>query len=336
MLHDPPTIGCPHCRKRFVWKQDMAGKVVRCMCSRTFMIPGQPELPGGLGQGGDAPSSDGGVEARDFDQPAHEELPDDADLQVHCPSCNLPMKASALVCLNCGYNVRDGAKVKTRVLDPMVQPTLSRSLTGTPVVSASKGTETGPALGAAGASSDATGISPHVLSRRPTGVAQALRRREDDRRDSPFIDIYLPVIFIIAGIVLYAHLASLDDMSFAAAARNIALYLVIVVPLLLCTLFLAARILDANYGSLGIGLLKLTGLAMGPMALADVIGAYILGATLGAGFIFESFLRIVIVGVPLSKMFDLDIGETLFTLVFIIAIRIFFEFVVLGILLSMI
>ena len=331
MLDELPTIGCPHCRRRFVWKQDMAGKVVRCTCSRTFMIPGQPESAAGLGDDAGIESRDRGVEAGDFDLPAHEESPDDADLLVHCPSCNLPMKASALVCLNCGYNIRDGAKVQTRVLEPMVQPTLSRSLTGDPIAKAAHGA--GDA--ATGAPQAAAGTDALAHMRRPTGVAQSLRRRDDDRRDSPFIDIYLPVIFIIVGVMLYAYAAISADMSPAVVARDIALYVAVMVPLLLATLYLTARLIGTAYGSLGIGLLKLTGLALGPMALADVIGAYILGATLGAGFLFVMFLRIVIVGIPLSKMFDLDLGETMLTLVFIIAIRIFFEFVVMGILVSM-
>ncbi len=283
------------------------------------MIPGEADAAAAPDAANVGAAIGGGVQAGDFDVPVHEEVPDDSDIVVHCPSCNLEMKASALVCLNCGFNVRDGAKVKTRVLEPMEKPTLSRALTGTPV----------PAVAGAG------GASADVLSRRPTGVAQALRSREDERRDSAFLDIYLPLIFIVAGMFLYALAAIQNEVTPGIAARDIGLYIAIVVPLLLGTLFLCARVLGINYGSLGIGLLKLTGLAMGPMALADLLGAYILGATLGAGFLFVMFLRIVIVGIPLAKMFDLGLGEALLTLVFIIAIRVFFELVVIGVLMTM-
>ncbi len=330
-----PTFGCPHCRKRFVWKQELAGRAVRCTCGQAFAFPDVADEQAGqdpLSSPSPAapvipPSPKQRLQASDFDTPIPEEQPDDSNVVVHCPSCNIPMKASARVCLNCGFSTQDGAKVKTRVLDPMEQPALSQPLLS----------ESGPdSPRGGGAATIDQGPPPNVRHRRPTGVAQALRRREDDQRSSDFVDIYLPLIFIALGLVFFALAAMHNDVPPMIVYRDIGLYLVFVVPMLLGALFLAARVVGINYGSLGIGLLKLTGLAMGPMALAELLGSIIINATFGAGFLFVLFLRFIIVGFALAKLFDLDLGETLLTVVFIIAIRIFFELVILGVLLAII
>ena len=39
-----------------------------------------------------------------------------------CPSCNSPLRPAAVICLNCGFNLLEGAKIQTRVGDPEPGP----------------------------------------------------------------------------------------------------------------------------------------------------------------------------------------------------------------------
>jgi len=298
------TVACPACRKRFVWKPDFAGKAVKCTCGKAFIIPALPEnLPL---RAAAAPASTVPLGAGDFEGP----LVERPVAARNCPSCNLPMKPGAAVCLNCGFDVRRGGKVQTKVLDDDGPPPLPASI-------------------AAASATDFVAQSPDQTpaptSARRSRVTEALVRRDDDQGETPFVDFYLPIIFLIAGVLLTVLHALQEDETIGRGFLRAGINLVLKVPLMLAAVTLTAHLMGISYGPLTTGLLKIAGIVMGPMALADVILASILSATLGFGIWLAAFFYIIIAGIPLSYMFDLEMGETLITLVVIVVLQVVFS-----------
>lgn len=298
-------VECPSCHRRFIWKPELEGKVVKCNCEKVFTIARPVEVE---------PVA---LELDDFDI-APAEIAEAAPTK--CPSCNLQMKAAAVVCLNCGYDHRAKSKVMTRV---------------------------GELPDATSASQAKPPPLPHELETledhrpqpthdpRRSGVAQALRDREDDAQASPFLDFKLPIIFIAVGLLLTVVHALQHDLTLVEGLVQAGLSLVIRLPIMLAALVLAAKMMSISYGPLSIGLLKLAGIAMGPMALADVMLFWIVSATFGFGFIFATMVYMVITGIPVSYMFDLEINETFVTIIVIVMCEFFFKVFLLALLMGL-
>ncbi|MEM7576129.1 MAG: hypothetical protein AAF328_01530 [Planctomycetota bacterium] len=120
------AIACPGCLKRFAWTPKVAGKRVSCHCGQKFITPDTP--------GGDVipiyetQAVDAGLTKRDLDAyDLADDGPDDemstksrsakhANL-TKCPDCNAPIKADAVVCVRCGFDLSAGAKLTTQLAD---------------------------------------------------------------------------------------------------------------------------------------------------------------------------------------------------------------------------
>jgi len=86
-------ITCPQCGKRYRWQQRLAGRSVQCKgCGHTFMAPATP--PG-------ADSETGTIEAGPPAPPGTNA----------CPSCGAALRTDALLCVQCGYNLKTGQTV---------------------------------------------------------------------------------------------------------------------------------------------------------------------------------------------------------------------------------
>ena len=297
-------VGCSACGRRFVWKPELAGKVVKCTCGKVFTISQTPD---------NAPVS---LEPDDFDH-APTEIAEGPP--KHCPSCNLLMKATAVVCLNCGYDIRAKSKVNTRVGDA-----------GATRLAAANGPRLPDELERL---EDHRPEATHEVRR--SGVTEALINREDDAQASRFLDFTLPIIFLVTGVLLTVVSSLQNDYTLVEGLVRAGLSILIRVPIMLAALVFAAKMMSISYGPLSIGLLKLAGIAMGPMALADVVLFWIIGATFGFGFWFAVLVYLFITGIPVSYMFDLEVNETCVTIIVIVLCEMFFKFFLLALLLGL-
>ncbi|MEX2213361.1 MAG: hypothetical protein WD768_04495 [Phycisphaeraceae bacterium] len=291
------AAACPSCEKRFPWKADLVGRKVKCTCGAVFAMPDAP-----LGQ---APAALG---IDDF-EPCEANSPGRPGPNVKCPSCNSPMKATAIICLNCGFNREEGGKIKTTVT------------AGSPFEMEAP-------------SATATSVDP-TKGGGPSAVAAALADREDDSGIRPFRDYYLPAIFLAVGVGFMLWNAMVRDFPLSLALIQIAAYLLLYVPLMLFALTITASIMGISYGPLMLGLFKLAAIAFGPLAFADYILLYISSITMGVGTLFISLpVYAIVAGIPISQMFDLEINETFMTIAVIIVLRIIFGLTLLALILS--
>ena len=108
-------VACPVCEKEYRWNPKFAGRKVKCKgCEKTFRMPkdalGDTEVvdvdedtPQRLQRRKD-------VESYEVDQDEEVKEP-----TTRCPSCESEIKASAVLCINCGFDIKSGKKVKSKV-----------------------------------------------------------------------------------------------------------------------------------------------------------------------------------------------------------------------------
>lgn len=103
------SVKCPECDKAFKWKDKLAGKKVRCSgCDKVFRMPeSEPGTPN---------DDDGGYELNvTGPRPTQETKATSAPQADRCPSCGNKIRAGAVLCINCGYNLKEGKQLKTEV-----------------------------------------------------------------------------------------------------------------------------------------------------------------------------------------------------------------------------
>jgi hypothetical protein len=123
------TFSCDACGKTYAWKPEIAGKRVKCKCGGKLTVPATDPAAAAVGAG---PEGFDDLMALAEGTPAHEESyapPVAAAASTRtaarpaksgsvCPSCNSPVDAAAVICINCGHNLKTGKKLKTaRVAD---------------------------------------------------------------------------------------------------------------------------------------------------------------------------------------------------------------------------
>lgn len=334
---------CPNCQKAYRWQSKIAGKRVRCVCGQKFRVPmsasGKPVPEGPLvGKGGGEHTSGGGSKTSGGGSPTPKKKPKSApepdpyelDLPEEpkaegtaplsarsdagranptagaskCPSCNSPLRAGAVICLNCGFNVAAGSKLKTVV---------DASPATAPLPRASKGDATTGVPGA-----------DRVLAR--TKLQDDLA--EDMARRHHFQENLLPLIFLGAGLLLllvnafvlvpmlgtaYGSLQLGIGVSIAALIYFFILFLV-QLPCLFVGILVISKLFGSAFGTLTTALKKLAALALlgGQFHLMVDLGFDIMLG--GFGFIAIAVKFSLSFGLfwILSKQLfdDLEFGET--------------------------
>lgn len=103
----PQILKCPHCTKPVQVPDGSGGKQMRCpSCQKMFAVPGGTPAAVGAGSraGGSSTSgSQAGGSSMDFSLPSIPPSGGGAVGDGKCPSCQAPMLASAICCMECGW-----------------------------------------------------------------------------------------------------------------------------------------------------------------------------------------------------------------------------------------
>ena len=99
-------ITCPSCGRRYVWKPQFAGRKVRCKCGESMRMPKPTATDDGTYD----------LDLEKTDAP-REPLPSEAGrTPAHggkCPSCGTAISQQAVVCVQCGFDLKEGRRIET-------------------------------------------------------------------------------------------------------------------------------------------------------------------------------------------------------------------------------
>ncbi len=300
-MADPAaSFACPACHKRFGWKPDLAGRKVRCSgCSLKMRVPAAggttaealEPLPGsGVVPARPAPppqpkqadeyevSLDDDLSALAPARPAGPPPLPSAGGGDKCPSCGQKVKPAAVICINCGFNLKAGKRLKTAV---------------------EVGDDDPPAPGGQPASAAAAGPPRGMDPERWKKLAGQIQSRDHADHPSDFKEKKAPPILLVAGVLLIL----LDAFVLLYKEPD---YLLAMLGTTDPTAAGVARILGAGFSFvLGlpfmvIGLMivaKLFGSAFGGMLMAIYKLAAVLLLTIGVNQVFDSFMTHITGGV---------------------------------------
>ena len=295
-------VSCPKCGKTYRWREQYAGKKVRCKaCGGVIAMPVEPPQT---------------VPRIELMQPGESAAADGGDALIdRCPSCGNHVKPGAVICINCGYNIREGKQLETAVSSENE----SGKKSWFPL-----GKKAKPEEGEKPAKPD-----EGEKRTKSKSIQERLADGDDEVRPSKLIDIYLPLILIAIGfgvvlvellvlpdwILADAGLPGTEVFSVGEALLLLAVYLVVNVILMLVGLHAAAWVLGVSYGPLLIGLLKLSGIALGAGAIGDVV-ILLLYPSMGFVSFFPGwFVTLIAFWILVSKLFDLDANDAIGTIV---------------------
>ncbi len=123
------TFECASCGKRFRWKPEFAGKRVKCKCNEVVTVPERNPLEPDPMEMDDDFVDLGAVNEwnGDVSSAATESVSAPSGGAQSCPSCGASAKASAVICISCGYNFQDGKALDTVIAKPVKQGGGARS-----------------------------------------------------------------------------------------------------------------------------------------------------------------------------------------------------------------
>ncbi len=97
-------VKCGSCQKKLKAHEKLAGKKVKCPgCGAVLKIP----QPGSTATAASSAASSAASQ--------REDIPLQEPKESTCPSCRKPLSPSAVLCVDCGYDLRSGRKLQTEI-----------------------------------------------------------------------------------------------------------------------------------------------------------------------------------------------------------------------------
>src|SRR5687768_282460 len=100
------TFSCDGCGATYKWKQQLAGKRVKCKCGQVMSVPASLEPA-------DEPEMDALYALANDEAAAKHSFNETVGLR--CPSCQSDLPIGAVECPACSFNLRTGTKAARAV-----------------------------------------------------------------------------------------------------------------------------------------------------------------------------------------------------------------------------
>jgi hypothetical protein len=243
-MSDPSVLRtiCPSCGSKYKWAPEAAGRKFACKCGAVLRMPPQGntpallERPAGAATPAKSATPAASVSPTGTIAPAKDEYEIADEAAAHkpapatgkpiskpeplpvaqapaasgrCPSCGQAVKHSAVICVNCGFNLAEGKKLKT---DVAVEP-------DAPAPAAKPGVEPPP-------KAPAPAPAKHLPGATFASASMAKKKAIEEEnqevlKKARFTDLYLPVGLIILGfIMIVLNAMVLQPMGEAARANS--------------------------------------------------------------------------------------------------------------------
>lgn len=330
-------VTCPDCGRGYRWQSSLAGKVVPCkQCSSPFTVPNAPGVgiaeapppepeatePAGPADEGAAVGDDGtydiAIDEPEPEAPAEPEpeaapeaqapaAPTIVDGKARCPSCNNAVKPEAVICLNCGFNIKQGKKIETAV------------------------------IGGSDTASETDEKSDGGLTKQER-LANAIA--EDTHKAYMWSEYYTPLIILGAGLVLFLINALVlspivNDIlaakglslfnnrgAMVAYAFKFALTLALMFPLMLGGIFFMTSVFGSAFGNLFTAMLKLLAMVVLVIGIDQGTGLlldWVMGGWGWFGYILRFFIVMPTVYILSAKLLEMD-GNEMFVMLFLFVV----------------
>jgi hypothetical protein len=209
----------------------------------------------------------------------------------HCPSCGAALAATAVLCTNCGYNLKTGARLMTAGAAPV--PAAAIAAPAMPV--------------AAGPASPMLGYVP-----RPQSHVQDV---EDHRSEDLFREFILPSALCLLGVLMLMVQHMYGDysvQSLVLALPRVGASLLFNLVLSFAGMLMVARLFEIGFGAPGPAVLKAAACCVMPPALANMVGGFV-----GSDSFFVQIMITSLVMFPLTwgafmYLFYLDFDEAVY------------------------
>ncbi len=273
-------FSCPQCTRRFRWKEEIAGRKTRCkQCQTVIKIPDAPEAPEadpvddyGLVAGENAPDGPAG------DAEKYEPIDHDG----HCPQCNSDIAISAVLCLNCGFDLRSGEAIQTEVQEVPAEDESEAPVSGRDLsLSASR-----------------TALASTKRLDHESLEADVARQHRRTEFIVPLIAIGIGVVLALVNVLVLAPLVagSLDwpapELIIPAVFRS-TVSVVVGVPLVFFAMIPITMLFGSSYGDIRSVLLKLVALLLISCGMVLALDHFLLWGSDGlarSGMRFQMFL----------------------------------------------
>lgn len=259
VMSQTPVIHCPGCNKKYRWQEKFAGRKVRCSCGAEMSMPetalgatAAARVPAGAASN----HEDYDLDLKDFKLPS-------GVAAVHgqkCPDCNMEMKEGAVLCMNCGYHLREGKRMEVAVnAPPTKQPD-----------EPSEADQTTPAFRS-------------MLERAERETASREKYAAEIEQAAYFKEKKMPLILVGVGMFMQVFnvFIVLDPAPFASiggvSSIAVRLYFLILavlsvgtlVPFLFFAIIFTAWLMKTAFGSVFTAMVKLIALSLFILAIAD-------------------------------------------------------------------
>jgi hypothetical protein len=233
------SFSCGSCGRAFAWKNEYAGKTLKCKCGQPIKAPSAaPSVAAAAG---------GAVRSAPMAKAAPAAPPPPKSASVPTPAAESEDDFAKLV---------SDAEYELAAAPPPPPPT--KRVTAVPAVAVATAAPGGPA-------------SPMLA------YARAARKPDADEGTQRALvtDFYAPLILIVLGLAAYVFDAML--MRFhnpVMAGAFVVLNCLVNLILIFIALLIGVKVIDLGLGPIGTALLKITAVAVLPAALGDIILYY--------------------------------------------------------------
>lgn len=305
------------------WVSTAAGKKIRCKCDAVFRMPRSANEPATLERPAppDHPAShidaahtppplktgDAGKDLNfsEDDLNLYDLASDDfnttkpataAPEQTTCPSCHKAVKPGAVICINCGYNLKSGEQVRSEVVtDHDIIPPQKQTVPGQTFASARMG---------------------HRAK-----LGQTKEQADAQIRLQQIIDYQLPLCLTFIGVMLAitqgAFFGYSGEWSVIGNIVYVFAQLLFSVPFYLVALFVATKLMGVSFGNISAAAIKVCAIVMLPNTLGEIVSHVIpeVGWLVGWGLSWAIYFFL------LSFLFELEMGETFMLIVVLFVVQ---------------